>query len=322
MKKALLVGINRYLDPGNDLKGCVNDVRQMAETLESRYGFPGDGNMRTLTDARATTKAILDGLAWLTAGVSRGDSLVFHYSGHGSQVPDRNGDETTDRLDEILCPYDLDWEHPLTDDDLAAACANVPQGALLTVILDCCHSGTGLRDFALSGNFNYPPGLTRPANPVRSGGTIPRGNFVRPRRIPRSDTPDRRRFLPHPEPHPPPPRPRRPARRPWMAKCGGRRGSPGFSRLGRRFGVSVTRANAVLIAACRDDQTSADAWIDGGYHGAHTYHLCRILGDGTRDLTYRALVTATGTALSRAGFDQMPQLEGPAKLLMLPFSAA
>ena len=147
MKKALLVGINRYPDPRNELKGCVNDVRQMAETLKSRYGFPGDGNMRILTDARATTKAILDGLAWLTAGASPGDSLVFHYSGHGSQVPDRNGDETTDRLDEILCPYDLDWDHPLTDDDLAAACANVPQGALLTVILDCCHSGTGLREF-------------------------------------------------------------------------------------------------------------------------------------------------------------------------------
>jgi hypothetical protein len=280
MKKALLVGINRYPDPGNELKGCVNDVRQMADTLKGRYGFAGDGNLRILTDARATTKAILDGLAWLTAGASPGDSLVFHYSGHGSQVPDRNGDETTDRLDEILCPYDLDWDHPLTDDDLAAACADVPQGALLTVILDCCHSGTGLRDFAL------------PVN------TIPRGNFVRPCSIPPSDAPDRRRFLPHPEtPHPAPPRPRRPA---------------------RRFGVSVTRTNAVLIAACRDDQSSADAWIDGGYHGAHTFYLCRTLARGPRDLACRALVSATGTALSRAGFDQIPQLEGPAGLLAGP----
>jgi len=266
MKKALLVGINRYPDPRNGLKGCVNDVRQMADTLKSRYGFPGDGNMRILTDARATTKAILDGLAWLTAGTSPGDSLVFHYSGHGSQVPDRNGDETTDRLDEILCPYNLDWDHPLTDDDLAAACAGVPKGALLTVILDCCHSGTGLRDFA----------------------------------------PDRHRFLPHPETH----------RNGLNLDRRPRRQNPG-----RRFGVSVTRTNAVLIAACRDDQTSADAWIDGGYHGAHTFYLCRALADGARDLTCRALVSAAGTALSRAGFDQVPQLEGPAKLLELPFSS-
>jgi metacaspase-1 len=302
MKKALLVGINRYPDPGNELKGCVNDVRQMAETLKSRYGFPGDGNMRILTDARATTKAILDGLAWLAAGASPGDSLVFHYSGHGSQVPDRNGDETTDRLDEILCPYDLDWDHPLTDDDLAAACVDVPQGALLTVILDCCHSGTGLRDLGRSGNLHPLAGLTRTANPVHSGGAIPRGKFVRPRGIPPSDVPERYRFLPQPEaPNPAPQRRRRPA---------------------RRFGVSVTRTNAVLIAACRDDQTSADAWINGGYHGAHTYYLCRALATGAYDLTYRTLVSTTGTAISRAGFDQVPQLEGPAKLLALPFSAA
>jgi hypothetical protein len=295
MRKALLVGINRYPDPGNELKGCVNDVRRMAETLKTRYGFAGDGNMRVLTDARATTKAILGGLAWLTAGVSPGDSLVFHYSGHGSQVPDRNGDEATDRLDEILCPYDLDWDHPLTDDVLAAACADVPEGALLTVILDCCHSGTGLRDVALSANLHFPAGFERPSNPAHSGCHIPRGIFVRPCGIPPSEAPDRHRFLPHPETSPPAkPRPRLPA---------------------RRFGVSVTRTNAVLIAACRDDQASADAWIDGGYHGAHTYHLCRTLGNGARDLTYRALVSATGTALSRAGFDQVPQLEGPAAIL-------
>jgi hypothetical protein len=298
MKRALLVGINRYPDPGNELKGCVNDVRQMSDTLKIRFGFPGDGNMRILTDARATTKAILDGLAWLTAGATPGDSLVFHYSGHGSQVPDRNGDETTDRLDEILCPYDLDWDRPLTDDDLAAACAVIPPGALLTVILDCCHSGTGLRDFAFSGILQPPAGLTRPANPVHSCCTLPRGNFIRPCGVPPFDAPDGRRFLPRPEtPLPAPPRPRRPA---------------------RRFGVSVTKTNAILIAACRDDQTSADAWIDGGYHGAHTYYLCRALASGARDLTYRALVSAAGTALSRAGFDQVPQLEGPARLLVDP----
>jgi len=137
---------------------------------------------------------------------------------------------------------------------------------------------------------------------VHSCCTLPRGNFIRPCGVPPFDAPDGRRFLPHPEtPLPAPPRPRRPA---------------------RRFGVGVTKTNAILIAACRDDQTSADAWIDGGYHGAHTFYLCRALNNGARDLTYRALVSTTGAALSRAGFDQVTQLEGRAKLLALPFSAA
>ena len=240
MKKALLVGINRYPDPSNELKGCVNDVRQMAETLKSRYGFPGDGNMRILTDARATTKAILDGLAWLTAGASPGDSLVFHYSGHGSQVPDKNGDETTDRLDEILCPYDLDWDHPLTDDDLAAACAGVPQGALLTVILDCCHSGTGLRDFAISGNLHSMASLTQTAYLAQSVGSHPQGEFRPPLRRPAVRRP-------RPEPLPPasgngasrfgaPPPPGPPVRRQRHEdKRRPHRRLPGRPDLGRRL---------------------------------------------------------------------------------------
>jgi hypothetical protein len=253
-KKALLVGINRYPDPSNGLQGCVNDVLQIRETLERHFGFTDPGCVRPLTDGRATRKAILEGLAWLTAGAAPGDSLVFHYSGHGSQVPDRHGDER-DGLDEILCPFDLDRDHPLTDDELAAAVSGVPKGALLTVILDCCHSGTGLRV------------------PAASGSTI------------------RPRFLPHP-----------------AAPANGRRPV-------RRFGVSVTKTNAVLIAACRDDQTSADALIGGKYRGAHTYHLCRALREGNWSATYRGIVAAAGKGLSRAGFDQVPQLEGPSRLL-------
>jgi hypothetical protein len=253
-RKALLVGINRYPDPANELRGCVNDVLLMRETLELHYGFTDPGGVRVLTDRRATTAAILEGLAWLVDGAARGDSLVFHYSGHGSQVPDRNGDEQ-DGLDEILCPYDLDWAHPLTDDDLAAVVAPIPKGALLTVILDCCHSGTGLRE------------------PSRNG----------------SGT--RHRYLPH------------------LAD------ESAFPRPVRRLGTSVTESNAVLIAACRDDQTSADAFIGGKFRGAHTWYLCRSLREADWIPTYRTLATTTGAALSRAGFGQAPQLEGPSRLL-------
>ena len=48
-------------------------------------------------------------------GGRRGDVLLVHYSGHGSNVPDNDGDEADGR-DEILCPTDLDWKDPLRDD--------------------------------------------------------------------------------------------------------------------------------------------------------------------------------------------------------------
>ena len=45
----------------------------------------------------------------------KGDVLLVHYSGHGSNVPDKSGDEADER-DEILCPTNLDWKAPLLDD--------------------------------------------------------------------------------------------------------------------------------------------------------------------------------------------------------------
>ncbi len=275
-RKAFLVGLNRYPDPRNNLKGCVNDVLLMAKTLRDHYGFGGSSDVNLLTDERATTANIRKGLEWLVGGATPGDSLVFHYSGHGSQVRDVHGDELSDNLDEIICPYDLDWNNPFTDDDLAEICKGIPKGALFTVVLDCCHSGTGLR------------------------------NYLRP------DLPIRYKFLPAPVE----------VRHRSETRIENRGIDRSVTMSGpdknlpvRRFGISVTKTNAVLIAGCRDDQTSADAWIDGDYHGALTYYLWRSIRDMKWKTTYRKLIVATGSALADHNYDQVPQLEGPAKLL-------
>ena len=69
---------------------------------------------------------------------------LLHYSGHGSHVPDDNRDESDGR-DEILCPTDLDWDDPLRDDWLRSTFDGLRAGVNLTVIMDCCHSGTNTR---------------------------------------------------------------------------------------------------------------------------------------------------------------------------------
>jgi hypothetical protein len=277
-RKAFLVGINRYPDPRNNLKGCVNDVMLMAKTLNEQYDFQTK-DIRLLTDNRATTAAIRTGLSQLVAGAQAGDSLVFHYSGHGTQVRDLHGDELQDDLDEIICPYDLDWDHPFTDDDLAAICKSIPKGALLTVVLDCCHSGTGLREFQ------------RPDIPVRCK-FVPAPVEIRHRSESRIENHGIDRTL-------------------TLA-------GPDKALSVRRFGVSITKTNAVLIAGCRSDQTSADAWIDGDYHGALTYYLWWSLRAEKWRSTYRELLAATGQELAAHGFEQVPQLEGPGKRLSAP----
>ena len=142
-KKAVLIGINRYRIPGADLRGCVNDVRNMQAVLNEYYGFAKSA-ITVLTDYSATNKAMQSAIGSLIGNAKKGDILLLHYSGHGSNVPDDNGDEA-DRRDEILCPTDLDWKDPLRDDWLRKTFNGLKPGVSLTVVMDCCHSGSNTR---------------------------------------------------------------------------------------------------------------------------------------------------------------------------------
>jgi intein/homing endonuclease len=81
IKKALLVGCNDYKSV-SDLRGCLNDVSNIKDVLKKLYGYD-DSEIVTLTNSKATDSAIRSKLAWLTNGVSAGDQLFFHFSGHG-----------------------------------------------------------------------------------------------------------------------------------------------------------------------------------------------------------------------------------------------
>jgi len=142
-KKAVLIGVNKYMIPGADLRGCVNDVRNLAGVLKQYHGFPARG-ITVLTDYAATKKNMQAAIRKLVREARKGDVLLLHYSGHGSNVPDDDGDEA-DRRDEILCPTDLDWKDPLRDDWLRRTFDAMRAGVSLTVIMDCCHSGTNTR---------------------------------------------------------------------------------------------------------------------------------------------------------------------------------
>ncbi len=143
MNNAFLIGINSYKIPGADLRGCVNDVNNLKAVLLKHFSFQ-EKNIKILTDLKATKQAMQDGITRIIKGAKRGDVLLIHYSGHGSNVPDDDGDEADGR-DEILCPTNLDWKDPLADDWLRTAFDDVPAGVNLTVIMDCCHSGSNTR---------------------------------------------------------------------------------------------------------------------------------------------------------------------------------
>jgi hypothetical protein len=142
-KRAFLVGINKYRIPGADLRGCVNDVNDLSAALVECHGFK-KSDITVVSDLAATKKAMEAGIKALLRDSKKGDVALIHYSGHGSNVPDDNGDESDGR-DEILCPTDLDWDDPMRDDWLRKTLDTVRDGVHLTVIMDCCHSGTNTR---------------------------------------------------------------------------------------------------------------------------------------------------------------------------------
>lgn len=144
--KALLVGIN-YYGSSCQLSGCINDIRNVEKILVGIGKYKEIHKLHDNTseaDKRPTKATILKELDWLVADAKPGDRLWFHYSGHGSQVRDRSGDEA-DGKDECLCPVDYEDNGFILDDDLRKRLAmRVPAGCRLTVVLDCCHSGTGM----------------------------------------------------------------------------------------------------------------------------------------------------------------------------------
>jgi hypothetical protein len=138
-RRALCVGINDY--PRAPLAGCVADAQDWSRALEA-LGFEPP---RLLTDGQATRARILDELDLLIQTSRPGDVVAFQFAGHGTQAPDRSGDEAggdSPDQDEAICPYDFDLGHLLIDDDLGEVFARTPEGVCVTCFIDCCHSGT------------------------------------------------------------------------------------------------------------------------------------------------------------------------------------
>jgi len=142
MKRALTVGIN-YPGQASELRGCVNDSHTVKRLLIEEFGFE-DSDITQVLDNDATTDRMKRELVKLVDGARPGDVLFFHYSGHGSQIIDKSGEEG-DGLDEILCPVDLNWQDKvIVDDFLKTVFDSVPAGVNLTILLDCCNSGGGV----------------------------------------------------------------------------------------------------------------------------------------------------------------------------------
>lgn len=144
VRRALLIGINKYQGLPR-LQGSINDIETMRHILITRWGF-SEKHIRMVTDEAATRVGILAALEQLVKDTGPEDTVYLHYSGHGSQVQDLNGDEKDDGLDETIVPQDgrTGEVRDITDDELDEMVARLRARNAL-IVLDSCHSGTATR---------------------------------------------------------------------------------------------------------------------------------------------------------------------------------
>lgn len=127
--------------PGCD-RDCM-DVSVIAHTASkfrsTAFAANFDG-VETLINARATRANVASAFRSFAADLRNGDLLLVFFSGHGGQLPDRDGDEA-DGLDETLCLYDGE----VVDDTVAEFFGTLRRGVASLFVTDSCNSGTNFK---------------------------------------------------------------------------------------------------------------------------------------------------------------------------------
>lgn len=146
VKKALLIGCNYASDPYNKLYGCINDVINMSNTLVDAFDYDLNNIVILRDDATnpnslPSRKNIFNELNKLVSASANLNEIWFHYSGHGSQVLDVNGDEI-DKLDEVIVPTDFKTSGFINDDTIFNILKLVSSKCRVVLLFDSCHSGS------------------------------------------------------------------------------------------------------------------------------------------------------------------------------------
>ena len=166
---ALLVGINEYNDPRNNLKGCVRDVDAILDYFRTHFNNKNQRFLpQVLTDQEATRTNIIAGFEHFN-NAKDGDICLFHYSGHGSQCPspeefshlDVNGKHQTLVCHDSRIPGGRD----LLDKELSYLIwkSTKDKDIQFVAMMDCCHSGSNTRnDYVRTRRFSSAAKISNP----------------------------------------------------------------------------------------------------------------------------------------------------------------
>ncbi|KZP13791.1 hypothetical protein FIBSPDRAFT_866024 [Athelia psychrophila] len=294
-KKALLIGIN-YTGTSNALQGCHDDVRNMTRFLVSK-GYPTDEkSMIVLTDDRQgplnpTSANMLAAIDWL---VSEPNTCCFlHYSGHGGQVKDPDGDRDSG-FDDTIVPVDFEKNGQLDSDLLHRhLVSKLHPTSSLFVVFDCCHSGSAIelpfvyRSDA-DGNVSLVDNVRQGMHLITAARNLFEGGFSM------SKTQDAKQLL---------------AGAQSFFHGLKHRGEHQEEGLGEEHFVedwNTENKTVCMYSGCRDDQTAADASIAGEHVGAMSWAFLQAMQSNPNQ-SYIQVLQSTRQLL-KDRYKQIPQL--------------
>ncbi|KAF2263251.1 hypothetical protein CC78DRAFT_534137 [Lojkania enalia] len=185
-KTALLIGIDQYDSTWiGDLRGCIEDIRLAEAYIKKLVGIPESNIVKLLSPSTAnlqdpstkslpTLNNVVSAFQKLASDAQENDIIYIHYAGHGTRRPTCFPNLKTDNQDEsIVLVRHNDPERRidyLRDVEIAFLLKEIAdKGALVTIVLDCCHSGGAVRagDVSHRGVDNIPLKASPKREPIR-----------------------------------------------------------------------------------------------------------------------------------------------------------
>ncbi|CAG8600243.1 3288_t:CDS:2 [Paraglomus occultum] len=224
-----------------------------------------------------TRSNIIAAMRWLVNNAAPNDSFFLHFSGHGGQKRDNDGDEE-DGYDETIMPLDFQTAGEIVDDEMHAILVRpLPAGCRLTVIFDSCHSGTALDlpyVYSTKGLIKEPNLLSDAKSSLMDAGkSYLRGD------IKAIGT---------------------------TLFALGKKAATGQKVARKNRETKSSPADVIMFSGCKDLQTSADTMEAGQNTGAMSYAFIKTLSQN-RNITYKQLLYGVREILA-AKYSQKPQL--------------